>query len=639
MAMIYRREIDGLRALAVLPVILFHAGFKAFSGGFIGVDIFFVISGYLITSIILDEYENNHFTLKDFYLRRARRILPALFLVIFICFPFAWHWYLPVDLKEFSQSVVATTTFLSNFFFWLKTGYFDTEAELKPLLHTWSLAVEEQYYLIFPALFIWLVSFQKKWALWVLSVLAIISLAYAQWLSTKNPSANFFLFPSRLWELLIGALIALYLFHKSKPIGSSDTRQFASAIGCILIVTSIVFFSNEIPYPSIYTLLPTCGAGLIILFADKDNIVGKILSNKILVGLGMVSYSAYLWHQPLLAFARYKTIGELSNYLVFTLLFATFGLAYLSWRFVENPFRKGTRVSTSLFIFIFLGLGIALIIAGTLGHRTNGFITRQNGNLPAEYFSQAQTDRKFNYGVDNKLCISNAASLCQVTEYVANRQNILLLGDSHSSDFTNQFKTYALDNKLNAWQMSITGCAYLFSQLSVNPECQKAKSLLLDKIEHHGFDEVILIGNYFYHTMVGPTASQQLDINAVVNLIDQILRSNVDVIFFIPRMNFNFSPPRAAIADSLEKLQLMSIERNELAWFAGIDSLRKYKNFHVFDQNTFLLKYGCGAPECFKGHTKDMQPLYRDSSHLTEFGSELLFNDYLETFSKSQSIK
>lgn len=637
--MIYRREIDGLRALAVLPVILFHAGFKAFSGGFVGVDIFFVISGYLITSIILDENDRNHFTFKDFYLRRARRILPALFLVIAVCFPFAWLWYLPIDMKEFSQSVVATTTFLSNFFFWLRTGYFDTEAELKPLLHTWSLAVEEQYYLIFPVLFIWLISFQRKWAFWILSVLVISSLAYAQWLSTKNPSTNFFLFPSRLWELLIGALIALCLFQQSKPIGSSATRQIASSIGCILILSSVFLFSHDTPYPSLYTLLPTCGAALIILFADKENIVGKILSNRILVGLGMVSYSAYLWHQPLLAFARYKTLGELSDYVVIALLFATFGLAYLSWRFVENPFRKGTRVSTSLFVFIFSALGIALVIVGVLGHRTNGFITRQNGHLPAEYFSQAQADRKFNYGVDNKLCISNAASLCQVTEYVANRKNILLLGDSHSSDFTNQFKTYAIDNKLNAWQMSMTGCAYLFSQLSANTECQKAKSALLEKIEHHDFDQVILVGNYFYHTMVGPIASRQLDINAVVDLIDKMLRSKVEVIFFMPRMNFNFSPARAAMVDSLEKLQLMSIESNELAWLSGVDVLKKYKNFHVFDQNTFLLKYGCGAPECFKGHTKDMRPLYRDSSHLTELASELLFNDYLENISKGSAVK
>ena len=629
MAMIYRREIDGLRALAVLPVILFHAGFSAFGGGFVGVDIFFVISGYLITSIILDEHYKRHFTFTDFYLRRARRILPALFLVIFVCFPFAWQWYLPIDMKEFSQSVIATTTFLSNFFFWLKTGYFDTEAELKPLLHTWSLAVEEQYYLIFPFLFICLLRFQKKHTFWLLSLLAIISLAYAQWLSAKNPSANFFLFPSRLWELLIGALIALSLFHQSKPFGSHDLRQFASVIGLILIVSSIVLYSSDTPYPSVYTLLPTCGTALIILFADKENLVGRILSSKAFVGIGILSYSAYLWHQPLLAFARYRTLGEVSIELVFALLVATFCLAYLSWRFVENPFRKGARVSNSLFIFLFLSLGISLILAAMLGHRTNGFVHRQSGKLPAEYFTQAQANRKFNYGIDNKLCISNEASLCQVTAYTANGKNILLLGDSHSSDFTNQFKIYATNNNLNAWQMSITGCAYLFSQLSINPECQKAKSMLLEKIEGRAFDEVILVGNYFYHTMVGPTASQQLDINAVIDLIDQMLKSNVEVIFFMPRMNFNFSPPRAAILDRLEKLHLMSTVSNEQAWLSGIDSLRKYKNFHVYDQNATLLKAGCGELECFTGHTKDMRPLYRDSSHLTESGSELLFNDYL----------
>lgn len=632
--MIYRREIDGLRALAVIPVILFHAGVKALSGGFVGVDVFFVISGYLITSIILNEHQQGHFTFSDFYLRRARRILPALFLVMFVCFPFAWLWYLPVDMKEFSQSVVVTTTFLSNFFFFLKTGYFDTEAELKPLLHTWSLAVEEQYYLVFPALLIYLLKFKKKWAFGVLSSLAIASLLCAQWLSIHHQAANFFLFPSRLWELLIGALIALFLFQQAKPIGSSESRQYASAIGLILIIVSIIFYSRDTPYPGLYTLLPTCGAGLIILFADKENIAGRILSSRALVGIGVISYSAYLWHQPLLAFARYNTFGELSNALILALLVATFSLAYLSWRFVESPFRKAVRVKTPVFIFIFLVSGGGLFVAGTLGHLTNGFVQRQVGKLPADYFIQAQAERKFNYGIDHKRCISNEASLCRVSEYAGDHKNILLLGDSHSADFTNQFKRYAVSNKLNAWQMSTTGCAYLFSQVSSNPTCQTAKSMVLEKIERGNFDQVILVGNYFYHTMVGPLASQPLDIQSVVALLEQMLRANTEVTFFIPRANFNFSPARAAVLDRLDELKLVSEKSNEQAWLSEINALKKYKNFHVFDQNAALLKVGCGGYECLNGHTKEMLPLYRDSSHLTEAGSELLFKDYLESVGK-----
>ena len=193
--MLYRRDIDGLRAIAVLTVIFFHAGFKLFSGGFVGVDIFFVISGYLITSIILRAHQTGRYTLHDFCIRRARRILPALFFVILVCLPLSWHWFLPGDLKDFGQSVVATTLFSSNLFFWLKTGYFDIEAEFKPLLHTWSLAVEEQYYLFFPLLLSLCLKKSSQVFRLSLILLVVSSLAWAQFGSRVHPSANFFLFP------------------------------------------------------------------------------------------------------------------------------------------------------------------------------------------------------------------------------------------------------------------------------------------------------------------------------------------------------------------------------------------------------------------------------------------------------------
>jgi peptidoglycan/LPS O-acetylase OafA/YrhL len=207
----YRREIDGLRALAVLPVILFHAGFETFSGGFVGVDVFFVISGYLITTIILTELEQGKFSLINFYGRRALRILPALFLVMLVCIQFAWFWLLPSDMKGFSQSLVTVSVFASNILFWRKSGYFDTASELKPLLHTWSLAVEEQYYILFPLFLMLFWGRGKRWMLVTLGLVSIASLAVAQWAAYAKPAVAFYLLPTRAWELLIGALAAFYL--------------------------------------------------------------------------------------------------------------------------------------------------------------------------------------------------------------------------------------------------------------------------------------------------------------------------------------------------------------------------------------------------------------------------------------------
>jgi peptidoglycan/LPS O-acetylase OafA/YrhL len=216
----YRKEIDGLRALAVLPVILFHAGFTTFSGGFVGVDIFFVISGYLITTIIVDEMEKGKFSLFNFYDRRARRILPALFFVMLCTLPFAWFWMLPRDLKSFSESLVAVPLFASNILFYLTSGYFDTASVLKPLLHTWSLAVEEQYYVLFPLFLMLAWKLGKKWIISLLLLIAIVSLLAAQWGSPTHPSFTFYLLPTRGFEILIGALIS---FYKSSLISVSQS--------------------------------------------------------------------------------------------------------------------------------------------------------------------------------------------------------------------------------------------------------------------------------------------------------------------------------------------------------------------------------------------------------------------------------
>jgi len=207
----YRREIDGIRALAVIPVIFFHAGFSLFSGGYVGVDVFFVISGYLITGIVMAEVTRGTFSIADFYERRIRRILPALFLVVVVCVPVAFLVLLPADLKEFGQSLIAVATFSSNVFFWSQSGYFHGAAELKPLLHTWSLAVEEQFYVLFPLLLLFMWRWGRKWTVAILLTLAVASLLLAEWGALNKPIATFFLLPTRAWELLLGSLVAFYI--------------------------------------------------------------------------------------------------------------------------------------------------------------------------------------------------------------------------------------------------------------------------------------------------------------------------------------------------------------------------------------------------------------------------------------------
>lgn len=255
----YRPEVDGLRAVAVIPVILFHAGFEHFNGGFIGVDIFFVISGYLITTIILSEHDRGKFSLVNFYERRARRILPPLFVVMLFCLPFAWMWLLPSDMRDFSRSLVSVSTYSSNILFWRETGYWGAANELKPLLHTWSLAVEEQYYLFFPLFLILMWRFRKNWML-TFTTLALISLIISQWGAYHRPSANFFLLPSRVWEIAIGVGIAYYLlYNKQKTrafLPHKLVDEILGLVGLLMIGYATFTFDETTPFPSLYTLIP-----------------------------------------------------------------------------------------------------------------------------------------------------------------------------------------------------------------------------------------------------------------------------------------------------------------------------------------------------------------------------------------------
>lgn len=359
----YRPEVDGLRAIAVIPVILFHAGVSGFSGGFVGVDVFFVISGYLITSIITLEIHSKTFSVSRFYERRARRILPALTVVMLACTPLAWAWMSPTQLVDFGQSLIATSLFGSNVLFWRESGYFSAAAELKPLLHTWSLGVEEQFYLLFPLLLLGLKAFSSRVLAVLLSVIFITSLGLAQWASYNASSANFYLLPTRIWELLAGALVAIRTARRST--GS----EVFSLVGLLMVVSAVLFFESSTPSPSLWTTIPVGGSVLLLLFGTKDTLVGKLLAIRPLVAIGLVSYSAYLWHQPLLAFFRIRTLEKPEGVALIAVLLATLALAALTWKLVEQPFRNGLvlrhyrpSVFAASFVSICLGLVVGIIL-------------------------------------------------------------------------------------------------------------------------------------------------------------------------------------------------------------------------------------------------------------------------------------
>ncbi len=342
----HRRDIDGLRALAVLPVILYHAGVEFFSGGFVGVDVFFVISGFLITGIIKSEVDAGRFSVINFYERRARRILPAFFMIVAVTAGVGWFTMLPEDYQGFAASAIASALFVSNMFFWAQAdNYFDAPAETKPLLHTWSLAVEEQFYLIFPVAILVIMFFisryRRKDAMLVLIIAAatLLSFAVAVWATSHKPVAAFYWLPSRAWELMLGSLLAL---GAVKPARRQWHAEAAAFIGVAFIVAAIFGYSRTTPFPGLSALLPTLGAAG-ILYAGLDGratVAGRGLSLLPFHFVGLISYSLYLWHWPLIVFNKIYFGEETSPAVVAGVILASFVLATLSWRYVEGPFRK-----------------------------------------------------------------------------------------------------------------------------------------------------------------------------------------------------------------------------------------------------------------------------------------------------------
>ncbi|MDP4547780.1 acyltransferase family protein [Marinobacter sp. MDS2] len=438
----YRREIDGLRAIAVLPVILFHAGFSWFSGGYVGVDVFFVISGYLITTILIDELDKGSFSITRFYERRAKRILPALLFISALCIPFAWFLLLPEQFKDFSQALISIAIFSSNILFWRKEDYFAQDAEENPLLHTWSLAVEEQFYIFFPVLLLLLWRFGRNPVFLTLVIFSFFSLILSEWASKTHPSANFYLLPTRAWELGAGAICA-FILSKGKKYGNNTLSSF----GFLLILIPVIIYDENTPFPSFFALPPVIGASLIIIFGNLDGITKRILSTRILVSLGLISYSAYLWHQPIFAFARVQSFEPLPYTTMALLSLASLVLAWLTWKFVETPFRnrKTSYFRTSKQVLLVSACSMLIVIAfGSYGSLTNGASFRSVGLDALSYEPDNRALQKQSWDIlkqitgDESYSVENNKSDEESWFYGNTTQHkILLVGNSHSKDLFN----------------------------------------------------------------------------------------------------------------------------------------------------------------------------------------------------------
>lgn len=369
----YRPEIDGLRAVAVVPVILFHAGVKSIGGGYVGVDVFFVISGFLITSIIYKEIIEQRFSVIEFYERRARRILPALLLITSISIVLAWVFLSPAALNNFANSVIGVATFGSNIVFWLQQGYFEESTEFVPLIHTWSLGVEEQFYLLFPLLMFLLTKLRQSSQYAALFVLVAGSLFLSIWAvdyqnHLKIASGAFFLLPPRAWELGIGALIAIQHQQNTTPCSTNGINNALALLGMLLIIFPMFRLDQNSPFPGIAAITPVVGTGLIIFCANGSTWIGRILSIKPLVLIGLASYSLYLWHQVLLAYWRNAHVQtEINAPSIFALILASAILSYLSFRFVEKPFRNRKFLDRKTVLMI---SAVSLVGVGALGYAT-----------------------------------------------------------------------------------------------------------------------------------------------------------------------------------------------------------------------------------------------------------------------------
>jgi peptidoglycan/LPS O-acetylase OafA/YrhL len=460
--LVYRPEIDGLRALAVVPVIFFHAhmkffGVELFRGGYVGVDIFFVISGYLIAGIIFDELERDSFSLARFYERRARRILPALLLVTAASVVGGLLVMTPEPFLEFSRSVFAVIFFVANVFFYQRDNYFAEPSELTPLLHTWSLSVEEQFYLLFPLLMMLIWKFARSALTPFLIAGTVASLWLAVHADQSDPSAAFYLFHNRAWELLTGCLLAR-MKHRRDPAWVNAVAAAWPPVGVGLIGASICLFGSQETSIGWNTGLAVIGTALIVRFGSGGDPTSRLLAKRPLAGLGLISYSLYLWHQPVFAFARLYPVNAPGNTIFLALILVCLGLAYLSWRFVELPFRRRGAITRRKLAVAVTGMSAMLLGSAALSEFTGGFPQRFAADQLTLLALKPQRGTAI---VDGRGCRRQSIDDACIIGRPQTDPTFAVLGDSHAETLTGPLGDMLNDMSLAAYVYTYPACPFI----------------------------------------------------------------------------------------------------------------------------------------------------------------------------------
>jgi len=494
----YRADIDGLRSLAVVPVVVFHAEKSIMPGGYIGVDIFFVISGYLISLILMTDLSEQRFSLLTFYERRARRILPSLLLVLTATLAVAYFIIGPEQYVRLARSALATITFSSNIWFWFKQGdYFAASSETEALLHTWSLAVEEQFYLFYPLLLA--IFIRLRWRpLPLIAVLSAASFALSVWGVENNPRATFYLIPTRAWELGLGCTVAILAYSGHLRLNSPKAAMALGAAGIILIVIPLFLYTPLTPFPGISALPPCLGAALLITAGtiERNNPVSRFLALEPLRQIGLISYSLYLWHWPIMAFARVVTgTNELPLAVASSTVVLSFALAWLTTYSLESVFRSRDKTSQTAVVALSV-VGIAVVAVSSFSViRATGIPSRMT-----ERELQILDTARFDITALPNRCDSSSApsdSGCRLGNDDGGSPEFMLWGDSHAGSLSPAIDKLALANNRRGVLSWMVGCPPAIGIYTSGPgnkaACPRQNNQTLLYLESHPSIKVVIL--------------------------------------------------------------------------------------------------------------------------------------------------
>jgi peptidoglycan/LPS O-acetylase OafA/YrhL len=524
----YRPEIDGLRAVAVMSVVLYHANIPGISGGFIGVDVFFVISGYLITSIINREIVESSFSILRFYERRARRILPALFAMVTFTILLAPFVLLPSEFQDFPEQVLGTLLFVANIVYWRQSGYFSDAADSNLLLHTWSLGVEEQFYIFAPLLLMFLFRYLRGRQGTAIALFTLVSLALCIALTPRFPSPTFYLLPTRAWELGIGAVIALGVVP---DIHSQKLREFLSGIGILFVVVPVFTFSSEMNFPGYAAVVPVLGAALILHCGRQTN-VGSFLSFRVMVGVGLISYSLYLWHWPIFVAASLQ--GVPSTLLNACLLcIAAFLIAWLSWKYIETPLRSPDMFSTKRLWNYSGGFFGSLLTVALIFYTLNGWPERFDQSVLAyakasDDISPLRSSCHMGGGLKkpDEFCIIGADE---------DKDEIFVWGDSHGVELS-----YALSSYYRVHSITYSSCPPVVGiDKPIRPECGKHNEIVHRFFLEQSKPVKIVLAAYFEDNI----ENHEFHLN-LIDTIKSLQHAGHDIILVAPTPSPGTSLPK-----------------------------------------------------------------------------------------------